>query len=300
VTGRLDRRVVGGIGLLGAALLIAGSLLPWVGGPDAGTVVFGTVALKSGTLGLGSRAGLPGHDGVLTLACGIVAGLAAGLVTALRWAPGWQRWLLFGTGLFALCWAWLDWSELGDTAGADGTRLRLSAGLGLPLVVLGAAALLLAGALLGRDHHHDLIQAGLRAGRTMDRTETRQAIELQQRSIASAAANLPADDPYLALEWLRLAGMLAATGRRDRAVRALVPVAASIRTIAGDRDVSKVELGRRVLIIMIAAPPLGKLFAELVGGQDGLRDLLVNLLAEVAGAQNPRARAVISLLMPAT
>lgn len=216
----MNERVPAFAGLGGAAALLLGSLLPWVSGPDAAGLVYGSATTADGAAALGSRAGLSGGDAVTTLAAALVA-LAAAVPLLLGVSRRWQRHALLAAGSLAALWCLLDAVEIGGTAGSDGTRLDLGPGIGLFLALLGAIAVIAAGAFAPADPVRDLLAASARNDRRWKRGGVhRDVVEERQRLLLTGARRLGPDHPAVLLEWLDLVEMYAGMGQPQRAMDA--------------------------------------------------------------------------------
>ncbi|MDG4763031.1 hypothetical protein O7632_02720 [Solwaraspora sp. WMMD406] len=210
--------IAAGLAAAGGLMLMLGSVLPWVAGPDADAVTYGVAASATGGSALGSRAGIAGGDALVTLLAGIVAvGLAGwyGLGRARRW----QQTALFGAASLALAWTVLDFVEVGDTAGPDGARWDIGPGIGLYVCLLGGLAVLTAAGSAPRDVEQDLRVLGHRAEQLAARGLGFEAIEKQQQLLRRARRRPGWQDPRLTFEALYLARLYLNVGHVDRAVR---------------------------------------------------------------------------------
>ncbi|WP_326599202.1 hypothetical protein [Streptomyces sp. NBC_01803] len=194
----------------GGLLLILGSLLPWIGGPDAGEVVYG-----ASEHGLGSRAGLSGGDGGITLAAGIVA-VPTGLWYLTGQAGRRSRMVLLGAGALAGAWALLHLAETGEMPGPDGATLDISPGVGLYLLVAGAIAVLAGGAAAPASRLWDLIALRRRVLRLWDRGLGFEAAELQQKLLRRMRRMPGLERRTLVIETLHLAGLYVDCGLPQR------------------------------------------------------------------------------------
>lgn len=147
--GANSRARLGSIGLVtGGSLMVLGSLLPWVGGPDRDSVSYGFASTVFGTDFAGSHLGMKGGDALVTLLAG-VALIGVGIFSFWAWRRSLFVTALVG-GAFGLAWSLLDISEVGDIAGSTGDRLALSPGPGLWIVLLGSLLAITAAMVLGR------------------------------------------------------------------------------------------------------------------------------------------------------
>lgn len=202
----------------GGLLLVLGSVLPWVAGPDAGAVTYGAVGSATGGSALGSRAGLSGGDAFVTLLAGFVALAVAGGYGLGR-ARRWQQVTVAGAGVLALAWAALNHAEIGDVAGPDGARLDIGAGIGVYVALFGALLVLVAAGVAPRDVEDDLRVLARRAERLAQRGLGFEAIEKQQRLLRRARRHPGWQDPRITFEALFLARLYLNVGHVDRAVR---------------------------------------------------------------------------------
>ncbi|MDG4774045.1 hypothetical protein [Solwaraspora sp. WMMD792] len=202
----------------GGLLLVLGSVLPWVAGPDAGVVAYGAVETATGGSALGSRAGLSGGDAFVTLLAGLVALVVAGWYGLGR-ARRWQQVTVAGAGVLALAWAMLNHAEIGDVAGPDGDRLDIGPGVGVYVALFGALLVLVAAGTAPRDVEHDLRVLARRAERLAQRGLGFEAIEKQQQLLRRARRRPGWQDPRLTFEALFLARLYLAVGHVDRAVQ---------------------------------------------------------------------------------
>ncbi|ROO52473.1 hypothetical protein EDC02_7400 [Micromonospora sp. Llam0] len=175
----------------GGLLLVLGSVLPWVAGPDASAVTYGAVETAAGGSALGSRAGLSGGDAFVAL--------------------------LAGAGVLALAWAMLNHAEIGDVAGPDGARLDIGPGVGVYVALFGALLVLVAAGTAPRDVEHDLRVLARRAERLAQRGLGFEAIEKQL--LLRARRHPGWQDPQITFEVLFLARLYLAVGHVDRAVQ---------------------------------------------------------------------------------
>lgn len=221
----------------GAGLfLVLGSVLPWIGGPDASAVTYGVVESAAGESALGSRAGLAGGDAVVTLLAGAAALAVAGWYAVGR-ARRWQQVSLLCVASFALGWSLLNHAEIGDVAGPDGTRLDIGAGVGVYVVMFGALVLLVAGGSAPRDVEQDLRVLGRRAEQLSRRGLGFEAIEKQQQLLRRARRHPGWQDPRITFEALYLARLYLLVGHVDRAVRQVYEVMAEAgQRFGDDRD----------------------------------------------------------------
>ncbi|WP_059008142.1 hypothetical protein [Streptomyces specialis] len=214
----------------GGLLLILGSLLPWIGGPDAGEVVYG-----ANEHGLGSRAGLAGGDGLITLAAGIVT-VPAGLWYLTGRAARRSRMTLLGTGALAGAWALLHLAETGRMPGSDGATLDISPGVGLYLLAVGALAGLAGGAAAPGNRLWDLIALRRRVLRLWDRGVGFEAAELQQKLLRRMRRTPGLEGRALVIETLHLAGLYVDCGLPQRGTELVLRTMADAPAVLGDDE----------------------------------------------------------------
>ncbi|MER6612633.1 hypothetical protein [Streptomyces xantholiticus] len=199
-----------GLAVGGGVLVVLGSLLPWISGPDAGEVVYGATER-----GLGSRAGLAGGDGMITLAAGIAA-VPAALWYLTGRAARRSRAVLLGAGALCGAWATLHLVETGEMPGPDGATLDISPGIGLYLLVAGVLAVLAGGAAAPANRLWDLIALRRRVLRLWDRGLGFEAAELQQKLLRRMGRTPGLDGRALVIETLHLAGLYVDCGLPQR------------------------------------------------------------------------------------
>ncbi|MFY1697028.1 MULTISPECIES: hypothetical protein [unclassified Solwaraspora] len=221
-----------GLAAAGGLLLLLGSVLPWVGGPDADAVTYGAAATGTGSA-LGSRAGLAGGDAFVTLLAGAVA-VALAVWYALGRARRWQQVTLAGAGLLALSWAMLNQAEIGDVAGPDGATLDIGPGVGVYVAILAAVLVVGAAVAAPRDVEHDLRVLGQRAEQLVRRGLGFEAVEKQQQLLRRARRRPGWDDPRLTFEALYLARLYLIVGHVDRGVQLVHEVMAQAPQRFGD------------------------------------------------------------------
>ncbi len=178
--------------LIGAALsvtagvcMVLAAFAPWVSGPDADALVRGVSIDADGVGTVGSRAGWSGGDGLVFVMAGVLISLV-GIMTFARRYRVWHRPVLLGAAVVATAWMWLDVTELGTVASADGSTLDLDAGfapvlVGLAVVLALAAVVLIPGDLVARTWH------AARLALRLDRIGlTRDSLQIRQRNLRSA------------------------------------------------------------------------------------------------------------------
>lgn len=197
---RVRRLTTVAAGGFGALLLLAGSLLPWLSGSGASSIVYGASEVD-GRPALGARHGLAGGDAWVTIAITVLVGLIlAGFV--LRWRRRWMRLALFGLSGLALAWLYVAFVTVPDVSG-------VRAGLGLYVAVLGALTIIAAAAVfdVDADQEYDArvrrAVKMLRSGRFID------AIVLQQSLLRACIREGGWADRFTALNALQLAWMYA-------------------------------------------------------------------------------------------
>ncbi|UIX33238.1 hypothetical protein [Streptomyces sp. GQFP] len=228
-------RLTGSATLLSAALLAAGSALPWVAGPDADTVRYGYHETELGDLALGSRLGTAGGDGWITLLLGLAV-VVPGLLYLVGRSRSRQRAVLLGAGVLATGWAAVDLAELGTVAGADGTLPRLDPGPGLYLVAAGAVLLLLTGLTAPRSRQQDVLAESARTLALWRTGSYQDALNRQQRLVVKAADVWQGGHPQVLVEWVRLLVMYRRLGFHTNAEDALrnVVATAGVLVLASD------------------------------------------------------------------
>lgn len=232
----LAMALVGG----GGMLLLLGSLLPWVAGPDADHVTYGTVELNSGRTALGSRAGLAGGDAVVTIIASAMALLVATRAAFGRW-PSWQRHAAACSGLLAGAWTALDMAEVGETLGSRGEQLDLTAGMGTYVVLAGALAVVAGAYLAPRSWVQDLDTAVWRSVKLERMGRLGESTELAQHVVRYAYRRADAQDSSLAFAVVDLALLYHDLGLPDRAAAA-VRLALSDQVIRFKNDPQELQL----------------------------------------------------------
>lgn len=221
------------VALGGAALVVlAGTLLPWVGGPDAGQVVHGSRIGDAGVVELGTRAGFRGGDGLLLA---IAALLTAGLAVLCRFrspSPSQRVFLVLG-GLLVLAWSVVDIAEVGRFADAAGEELGLRPSVGGLVSCLGALAIVAAGFLMPVDADLARFRRMIRAAGASDRGLHRDALE-EMQSLLSQPPSVTVDpDGEIRLREGFVHALVTAaagdTARADQAVRAHLSLIDSLR-----------------------------------------------------------------------
>ncbi|MFL1378417.1 hypothetical protein [Nocardiopsis protaetiae] len=220
------------LALGGAALVVlAGLLLPWVGGPDADQVVRGSRITADGVTELGSRAGR-GGDGLLLAFAALLAALLA-LLCRFRPPRPAHRVFLILLGALVLAWSAVDIAEVGRFADAAGGELRLRPSVGGFVSCLGALAVVAAGVLLPVDHEAARWRRLLRAAGASDRGRHRDALEESQDLLAHPAPAAVDPDGTIRLRESQVYTLVAAAAgdgaRADQAVRAHLELVEALR-----------------------------------------------------------------------
>ncbi|MFE2142169.1 hypothetical protein ACFXA3_10520 [Streptomyces sp. NPDC059456] len=211
------RRLPATLGVAGAALMLLGAVLPWVVGADSDALSYGfRPDAATGAAALGSRAGLPGGDGLVVVLTGAAALWAAGLLLIGR-GRSVHRAALIGAAVLGGAWAALDLAETGTVRDREGRLPDLAAGPGPYVVLMAGLLLLAAGALARHDAFAELDTRTLRANRLWDNRRFGEALEMQQHTVRAARRSPGRGHPSTTGASVELIRMYAWAGWPDRA-----------------------------------------------------------------------------------
>ena len=151
---------------MGALMVVAGSVLPWVSGTGW---IYGR-ARSGDSVTLGLRQGLEGGDAWVSLVLGLVA--CVSIVVLWKRRTMRSRLVTVGTGLIAALWAMGSLTSL---------PAPVDPGVGLALVIIGGVLLGAGGIAWPRDRDSEWNRRVERAMRLWDRGRYPDALALQQR-----------------------------------------------------------------------------------------------------------------------